>query len=128
MRDYGPRMRTGVHAQHVHDQIAQALKASHRVLLDFADVEFVGETFLDRTLGALVAWHGTTILRSLVFAHCSPNVAASIGKALPKVGPTFGLVDETASSGSLAVAAGGSAPSGARPKLPVAWKPASRKV
>src|SRR2546428_10294760 len=74
MRDYGPRMRTAVHAQQVHDQIAQALKASSRVRLDFADIESVGETFLDRSLGALVAWHGATVFRSLVFAHCSPSV------------------------------------------------------
>jgi len=53
-------MRTAVHAQQVHDQIAQALKASSRVRLDFADIESVGETFLDRSLGALVAWHGAT--------------------------------------------------------------------
>ena len=52
LRDYGPRMRTAVHAQQVHDQIAQALKASSRVRLDFADIESVGETFLDRSLGA----------------------------------------------------------------------------
>jgi len=32
MADYGRRMRRGLHAQLVHDQIAQALKASNRVL------------------------------------------------------------------------------------------------
>jgi STAS-like domain of unknown function (DUF4325) len=96
MRDYGPRMRTAVHAQQVHDQIAQALKASSRVRLDFAEVESVGETFLDRCLGALVAWHGTTVLQSLVFAHCSPSVAASIGRALPQAGLISGLLDFSA--------------------------------
>ena len=91
MRDYGPRMRTAVHAQQqVHDRIAQALKASSRVRLDFTDIESVGETFLDRSLGALVAWHGATVFRSLVFAHCSPSVAASIGKAFPQAGPIRG--------------------------------------
>jgi len=89
-------MRTAVHAQQVHDQIAQALKASSRVRLDFADIESVGETFLDRSLGALVAWHGATVFRSLVFAHCSPNVAASIGKAFPHAGPIRGLLDVAA--------------------------------
>src|SRR5262245_47094162 len=84
MRDYGPRVRTGVHGQQVHDQIAHALKGSRRVRLDFTGVESVGEAFLDRSLGALIAWHGATILRSLVFAHCSPCVAASIGKAFPQ--------------------------------------------
>ena len=96
MRDYGRRVRAGVHAQQVHDQIAQALKASGRVRLDFAEVESVGATFLDRSLGALVAWHGATVLRSLVFAHCSPSVAASIGKALPQGGPIRGLLDFSA--------------------------------
>ena len=91
MRNYGRRMRTGVRAQHVHDQITQALRASSHVRLDFADVESVGETFLDRSLGALVARHGATILESLVFAHCSPRVAASIGRVLPGVGPIRGL-------------------------------------
>ena len=91
MRDYGPRMRTAVHEQQqVHDRIAQALKASSRVRLDFTDIESVGETFLDRSLGALVAWHGATVFRSLVFAHCSPSVAASIGKAFPQAGPIRG--------------------------------------
>jgi len=91
MRDYGPRMRTAVHAQQqVHDRIAQALKASSRVRLDFTDIESVGETFLDRSLGALVAWDGATVFRSLVFAHCSPSVAASIGKAFPQAGPIRG--------------------------------------
>jgi len=52
LRDYGRRTR--VDAQQVHDQIAKALKASSRVRLDFADVESIGATFLDRTLGALV--------------------------------------------------------------------------
>lgn len=87
MRDYGARMRAGTHAQQVHDQIAQALKASSRVRLDFTDVESIGATFLDRSLGALVAWHGTTVFRSLVFVHCSPGVAASIGKAFPEAKP-----------------------------------------
>jgi len=86
MRAYGPRVRAGVHAQQVHDQIARALKASSRVRLDFTDVESVGQTFLDRSLGVLVARHGATILRSLVFAHCSPTVAASIGKAFRQAG------------------------------------------
>ncbi len=86
MRDYGSRVRAGVHAQQVHDRIADALKASGRVRLDFTDVESVGATFLDRSLGALVARHGATVLRSLVFAHCTPSVAASIGKALPEAG------------------------------------------
>jgi hypothetical protein len=86
MRDYGSRVRAGVHAQQAHDRIADALKASGRVRLDFTDVESVGATFLDRSLGALVARHGATVLRSLVFAHCTPSVAASIGKALPEAG------------------------------------------
>ena len=71
LRDYGRR--TGVHAQQIHDQIAKALKASGRVRLDFADVESIGATFLDRSLGALVARHGATVLRSIVFSHCSPR-------------------------------------------------------
>ena len=54
IRDYGPRMRTAVHAQQVHDQIAHALKASSRVRLDFADIESVGETFLDRDRKSVV--------------------------------------------------------------------------
>ena len=91
IRDYGPRMWTAIHAQQVHDQIAHALKASSRVCLDFAEVEFVGETFLDRCLGGLVARHGATVLQSIVFTHCSPSVAASIGKAFPLAGPLRGL-------------------------------------
>jgi hypothetical protein len=87
MRDYGPRVRSGVHAQQVHDQITKAVKASSHVRLDFTDVLSVGETFLDRSLGALVAWHGAAVLRLLVFAHCSPSVAASISKAVPQAGP-----------------------------------------
>jgi len=91
MRDFGPRMRTGIRAQQVHDRISHALRTSSHVRLDFADVESVGETFLDRSLGALVARHGSTILESLVFAHCCPRVAAIIGKVLPGVGPIRGL-------------------------------------
>ena len=87
MRDYGSRVRAGIHAQRVHDQIVHALKAADRVRLDFTDVESVGATFLDRSLGVLVAWHGTTVLRSLVFAHCTPSVATSIGKAFPEAEP-----------------------------------------
>ena len=69
LRDYGRRVRAGVHGQQVHDQIAKALKASSRVRLDFADVESVGARFLDSSLGVLVARHGATGLRSIVFAH-----------------------------------------------------------
>src|SRR5438034_4184303 len=57
---------------------------------DFADIESVGETFLDRSLGALLAWHGATVLRPPVFAHCSPSVAARSGKAFPQAGPIRG--------------------------------------
>ena len=91
MRDFGPRMRTGLRAQQVHDRISHALRGSGHVRLDFADVESVGETFLDRSLGALVARHGVAILELLVFTHCSPRVAASIGRVLPGLGPIRGL-------------------------------------
>ena len=93
MRDYGRRMRTGSHAEQVHDQIAKALKTPSRVRLEFADVESVGATFLDRSLGALVAWHGATVLRSIVFAHCSASVEASIVKALSQAGPLRGFLN-----------------------------------
>ena len=91
LRDYGRRTR--VHAQQVHDQIAKALKASSRVHLDFADVESIGATFLDRSLGALVARHGATVLRSIVFAHCSTSVEASIVKALSQAAPLRRLLN-----------------------------------
>src|SRR5215471_12808844 len=93
MRDYGPRLRAGVHAQQVHDQVAKALKASSRVRLDFADVESIGATFLDRTLGVLVARHGASVLRSIVFAHCCTSVEASIVKALGQAAPLCGLLN-----------------------------------
>ena len=93
LRDYGRRMRTGVHAQQVHDQIAKALKASGRVRLDFADVKSIGASFRDRSLGAFVARHGATVLRSIVFAHCSPSVEASIVKALSQAAPLRGFLD-----------------------------------
>jgi len=93
LRDYGRRVRAGVHAQQVHDQITKALKASSRVRLDFADVESVGATFLDRSLGALVARHGAAVLRSIVFAHCSTSVEASIVKALSQAAPLRGLLN-----------------------------------
>ena len=102
MADYGRRMRRSLHAQLVHDRIAQALKVSNRVCLDFADVESIGSTFLDRSLGALVAWHGTAILQSLVFEHCSRSVALSIGKALPRTGPIRGLLDSGQTPAALA--------------------------
>ena len=86
LRDYGRRVRAGGHAQQVHDQITNALKASSRVRLDFADVESVGATFLDRSLGALVARHGATVLRSIVFAHCSATVEASLTHDGPGLG------------------------------------------
>ncbi|PYN95174.1 MAG: hypothetical protein DMD91_25685 [Candidatus Rokuibacteriota bacterium] len=114
MRDYGSQMRMGIHAQQVHDRIAQALKASQRVLLDFTGVEFVGETFLDRSLGALVAWHGATVLQSLVFTHCNPRVAASIGKALPRAGGPASDDSDSAPEADL--------------RLPVPAKQASKKV
>ena len=109
MRDYGSQMRMGIHAQQVHDRIAQALKASQRVLLDFTGVEFVGETFLDRSLGALVA-----VLQSLVFTHCNPRVAASIGKALPRAGGPASDDSDSAPEADL--------------RLPVPAKQASKKV
>src|SRR5215467_4833139 len=93
MRDYGPRLRAGVHAQQVHDQVAKALKASSRVRLDFADVESIGATFLDRTLGVLVARHGATVLRSIVFAHCSTKVEASIVRAFSQSPPLRALLN-----------------------------------
>ncbi len=87
MADYGRRMRKSVHAQVVHDRIAQALKGSQRVCLDFADVESIGATFLDRSLGALVAWHGATILQLLEFEHCSRSVALNrSGSRAPRHG------------------------------------------
>lgn len=87
MREYGRRVRAGLHAQQVHDRIAQGLKDSGRVRLDFADVESVGATFLDRSLGTLVARHGSAVLRSIAFAHCTEAVEASILQALKHVGP-----------------------------------------
>src|SRR5437867_10100045 len=101
MADYGRRMRKSVHAQVVHDRIAQALKGSQRVCLDFADVESIGATFLDRSFGALVAWHGATILQLLEFEHCSRSVALSVGKVLARTGAGRGLVDVGAVPGSL---------------------------
>lgn len=92
MRVYGRRMRAGVHAQRVHDQIAKVLKDCGRVCLDFSDIESVGPTFVDTSLGALVALHGTAVLRSIVFAHCSPVVEASIVHALREAGPCQGLL------------------------------------
>lgn len=91
LRDYGRQ--TGVHAQQVHDQIAKALKASGRVRLDFADVKSIGATFLDRSLGALVARHGDTVLRSIVFSHCSTRVEESIVKAFSQAAPLSGLLN-----------------------------------
>jgi hypothetical protein len=93
LRDYGRRVRAGAHGQQVHDRIANALKASRRVRLDFADVESVGATFLDSSLEALVARHGATVLRSMVFAHCSTRVEASIVKALRQAAPLRGLLN-----------------------------------
>jgi hypothetical protein len=92
LRDYGRRVRAGVHGQQVHDQIAKALKASSRGGLDFANVASVGATFLDSSLGALVARHGV-VLRSIVFAHCSTRVEASIVKALSQPAPRRGLLN-----------------------------------
>lgn len=93
LRDYGRRVRAGTHAQHAHDRIVDALKASGRVRLDFADVESVGATFLDRSLGTLVARHGVAILESIVFTHCSGRVEASIVKALRQAAPVRGLLN-----------------------------------
>lgn len=93
LRDYGRRVRAGVYAQQAHDQIVTALKLSGHVRLDFTDVESVGATFLDRSLGTLVARHGATILRSIVFAHCSQSVEASIVKALSQAAPLRGLLN-----------------------------------
>ena len=92
MRDYGRRMRAGIQAQQVHDEIAKALKDSSRVHLDFADVESVGPTFLDTSLGALVALHGVTIFRSIVFANCLPSVETNIVNALRHSGSLRGLL------------------------------------
>jgi len=128
MADYGRRMRKSVHAQVVHDRIAQALKGSQRVCLDFADVESIGATFLDRSLGALVAWHGATILQLLEFEHCSRSVALSIGKVLPRTGPVRGLVDVGAAPGSLSLAQSGSTAPEADRKLAARRKPAPRKI
>jgi len=129
MADYGRRMRKSVQAQVVHDRIAQALKGSDRVCLDFADVESIGATFLDRSLGALVAWHGATVLKSLVFEHCSRSVALSIGRALPRTGSIRGLLDVSAAPGAaLALAPGASTPAGTKRRLPVRRKPAPRKT
>jgi len=61
MRDYGPRVRAGVHAQQFHDQIARALKTSSRVRLDFTDVESVGQTF---SIEALASSSRGTVRRS----------------------------------------------------------------
>jgi len=85
MRDHGRHVRAGTRAQQVRDQITDALKCSGRVQLDFADVESVGATFLDSTLGVLVARNGVDVLRSIVFAHCSTRVEASIVNAFSQV-------------------------------------------
>jgi len=81
MRDHGRHVRAGTRAREVRDQITEALKDSGRVCLDFADVESVGATFLDSTLGILVARDGADVLRSIVFVHCSTRVEASIVNA-----------------------------------------------
>ena len=92
LRDQGLRVGGRVRGQKVHEQIDRALKASRRVQLDFAGVESVGATFLDEVLGALVAWHGSAILRSLVFTSCSKGVEASIVKALRDLAPLRGIL------------------------------------
>ena len=91
LRAYGQRVHAGAHAQQAHDQIVEVLRASGRVRLDFADVESVGATFLDRSLGTLLARHGVKVLRSIVFAHCSRSVEASIVKTLAQGAPSRGL-------------------------------------
>ncbi len=104
------------------------MKGSQRVCLDFADVESIGATFLDRSLGALVAWHGATILQLLEFEHCSRSVALSIGKVLPRTGPVRGLVDVGAAPGSLSLAQSDSTAPEADRKLAARRKPAPRKI
>jgi hypothetical protein len=79
----GARWVAGIHAEHVHDQIVQALRDSRRVRLDFAND--------DRSLGALVAWRGATVFRSIAFAHWSAQVEASIVKRLRQAGTLHGL-------------------------------------
>ena len=59
----------------------QGMTACGRVRLDFADVESIGATSLDRSLGALVKRRGATVLRSIVFSHCSTRAEASIVQA-----------------------------------------------
>jgi hypothetical protein len=94
MRDYRRRVRAaGIHAEQVHDQIVQALKNARRVRLDFANVESVGASFLDRSLGALVVWRGATVLRSIVFVHCSAEVEASIVNTFRQAGPLDELLN-----------------------------------
>jgi cell division GTPase FtsZ len=78
MRNHGRHVRAGTRAQLVRDEITEALKDAGQVRLDFADVESVGATFLDSTLGVLVARNGAEVLRSIVFVHCSSRVEASI--------------------------------------------------
>lgn len=93
MREHGRRVRAGIGARQVRDQIAKALKDATHVRLDFADVESVGATFLDVTLGALVARHGGAVLRSIAFVHCNTGVEASIVEALSQVPPLRRLLD-----------------------------------
>ena len=92
LRAYGRRMRAGVQAQQVHDEIARALKECCRIHLDFTDVESVGATFVDTSLGALGARHGAAVFRSIVFAHCSPGVETSIVNALAQAGLFRGVL------------------------------------
>ena len=88
LRDYGRRVRAGVHAQQIH--------VSSRVRLDFAAVESVGVRSYVSSIAAAGCSSRGTVRRSLgrlCSRTCSTRVEASIVKALSQAAPLRGLLN-----------------------------------
>lgn len=59
------------------EQIECAVSSGHEITLDFSGIDAT-QSFLDELIGVLVAKHGKTVLRHIVFKGCSRDVQAII--------------------------------------------------
>lgn len=78
MSEYGVFLGSRFTGREVRERLAAELSADQSVMIDFAAVQSVGDSFLDEMLGMLIVRQGPSVLRQLVFANCARPIEEAI--------------------------------------------------
>lgn len=62
----------------VRNKIVETLLTHREVVLDFKNIAFVSDAFIDITLGSLLRQYGPRLLRRMVIINYNPSVKATI--------------------------------------------------